>query len=149
MRIVEFSQKHRSAFLALLHASRSEFGKAWAGRMKEIFSSRYSEPHLKKFTALEGGQPAAFFATRREVDAFVLYFLLIAKSHQGKGFGKEIVAHVECMAGKEKAKFVRLDAYAGKRAIPFYKKLGYKIGGRVRFYEEDGDEQVFLYKKIR
>ena len=135
--------------LAMLHESRAEFGKAWAERMKEIFSAHYTEPHLKIFTALEGEQPIAFFATRREVEAFVLYFLIIAKSHQGKGIGKEIVSRVEDMAKKEKSKFVRLDAYAGKTAISFYKKLGYKIGGKVRFYEENGDRQVFLYKKIK
>ncbi|MCX6770933.1 MAG: GNAT family N-acetyltransferase [Candidatus Micrarchaeota archaeon] len=148
MRVEKFRRGHARAFRAMLKESRGEFGTAWALRMKEIFSSRYSEPHLRAFTVLQGGKPAAFFATRREVEALVLYFILIGKSFQGKGMGTQIVSRVEKMARAQKAKFIRLDAYSGKAAISFYKKLGFMVGGRVRFYEEDGDDQVFLYKKL-
>lgn len=148
MRIVKFKALHRKEFLSFLAESHADFGKAWAARMKEIFSAAYSEPHLKTFSVLEAGKPVAFFATRKEVEAFVLYFILISKPHQGKGIGTAIAKQAEKDAKKAGAAFVRLDAYSNKRAISFYRKLGYKVGGRVRFYEEENDDQTFLYKKI-
>ena len=148
MRIVKFSSKHRRAFLATLRESSPEFGKAWALRMKEIFSAGYGEPYLLTFTVLEAGEPVAFFATRREVEALVLYFIIIPKAQQGKGIGSAIVSFVEKMAKNDKAKFLRLDIYSGKPVLSFYKKLGFKVGGKVRFYEEENDDQTFLYKRV-
>jgi GNAT superfamily N-acetyltransferase len=149
MRFVRFSKKHLPEFNAMLDSAKGEFGAAWALHMRKVFSKGACKKcHLGLYSVLDGNKLCAAFSTRREVEAFVLYFILIGKGSQGKGIGTQIVSRVEAMARKEKAKFLRLDIYSGKKVASFYKKLGFKPGGRVRYYEEDGDDQAFLYKKL-
>ena len=149
MRIVRFSKSRLPAFNSMLASAKGEFGAAWALRMREVFSRQgCKQCGLATYAVLDGRRLAAVFSTRREAEAFVLYFILIAPSSQGKGIGTAIVSRVEAMARKEKAKFLRLDIYSGKKVASFYRKLGFRHGGRVRYYEEDGDDQTFLYKKV-
>lgn len=153
MRFAMFRKSMLPALRAMMAKSAPEFGKAWARHIKGVFSSGARWHNAGNFAVLEGkcGTPSAVFSLRREVEALVLYFLLIGKNSRGKGIGTAIIRFAEKEAKKKGASFLRLDAYAGKgkRAILFYRKLGFKMGGRVRYYEEDGDDQVFLYKKIR
>ena len=149
MRFVRFSKKHLPAFNAMLRQAKGEFGAAWASHMRSVFSRQGCRAcGLSAYAVLEGSRLSAAFSTRREVEAFVLYFIIISKESQGKGMGTEIVRRVEAMARKEGAKFLRLDIYRGKKVALFYRKLGFKAGGRVRQYEEDGDDQTFLYKRL-
>jgi ribosomal protein S18 acetylase RimI-like enzyme len=55
---------------------------------------------------------------------------------------------VEKLARKSGAKFIRVDIYTGKPIQKFYEKQGFSVGGRVNYYEEDGDDQTFLYKRL-
>lgn len=49
------------------------------------------------------------------------------KSEQGKGYGKTLVAFAEQFAIEKNA--TTMFCHARKTAVPFYKKLGYKIVG--------------------
>jgi len=133
----------------MMKESSHEFGSAWAKHITSVFASGAHWQNARNYAALEEGRAVAVLSLRREVQALVLYFLLIGKSSQGKGIGTAIIKFAEKEAKKTGAAFLRLDAYSGKKAILFYKKLGFKTGGRVRYYEEAGDDQVFLYKKIK
>ena len=149
MRFARFSKKHLSAFNTMLTAAEGEFGAAWAAHMKATFSRRgCARCGLATYAVTQGSELAAVFATRKEVEAFVLYFILVKNGSTGGGIGGKIVERVEKMARASGAKFLRADIYSGKPVIGFYKKLGFKKGGRVRFYEEDGDDQTFLYKRL-
>ena len=151
MRFVRFRKSMLPSFKAMMRESSSEFGAAWAKHISGAFSCGAHWQNADNFAVLEGAAPVAVFSLRREVQALVLYFLLIKKSSQGRGIGTAIVKFAEKEAHKRKAAFIRLDAYAGKGkgAISFYRKQGFKSGGRIRYYEEAGDDQIFLYKKIR
>jgi ribosomal protein S18 acetylase RimI-like enzyme len=149
MRIARFTKAHLRAFNSLLLESESEFGKAWALRMKQVFSSSGCRKcGLETFAVLENKKLAAAFSTRHEVEALVVYFIIIGREFQGKGIGSSIISRIECMAREKGAKFLRLDIYSGKPVASFYKKQGFKFGGRVRFYEEEGDDQAFMYKRL-
>lgn len=131
----------------MMKESSHGFGAAWARHISGVFSCGARWQNADNFAVLEEEGIAAVFSLRREVQAFVLYFLLIRKSEQRKGIGTAIIKFAAAQAKKSGASFIRVDAYYGKGAILFYKKQGFKICGRVRYYEEYGDDQVFLYKK--
>ena len=150
MRTIPFRKDLFPAFKAMLSESKSEFRQSWARHISGVYrQGAKSSNGASNFAVLEKGRLAAVFSTRREVQAFVLYFLMIKREFQGKGIGTAIVRKVELMAKKAGASFIRLDAYPGKKAILFYKKMGFKYGGRVKYYEEAGDDQRFFYKKIK
>ena len=149
-RVTPFRKTMLPAFRAMMKESSSDFGSAWARHISLVFSSGPSWHNARNFAVLEGGKITSVFSLRREVQALVIYFLLIRKNQQGRGIGTAVIHFAEKEAKKSGASFLRLDAYAskGKGAMAFYKKLGFKIGGRVHNYEEAGDNQVFLYKKV-
>ena len=149
MRFTRFGKKHLPEFQSMLSAAKGAFKPAWVLHMRKIFSERGCRRcNLATYAVMKGDELAAVFATREEVEAFVLYFILVKNEHLGSGVGRKIVARVEKMARKAGAKFLRVDIYTGKPIQAFYEKQGFKVGGRVNFYEEDGDNQTFMYKKI-
>jgi len=149
MRFVRFSKKLLPDFNAMLNAAKGAFGAAWVAHMRHTFSQRGCRRcNLATHAVTKGDELVAVFATRHEVEAFVLYFILVKNDYIGAGVGRKIVARVEKMARASGAKFLRVDIYSGKPIQSFYEKQGFKVGGRVNFYEEDGDDQTFLYKKL-
>jgi len=149
MRFSRFQKKHLPAFSAMLDAAKGAFKPAWASHMLKVFSQRGCRKcGLSTYAATDKGKLVAVFATRQEVEAFVLYFILVGNDYLGAGIGSKVVAQVEKLARKSGAAFIRLDIYTGKPIQAFYEKQGFKVGGRVNFYEEDGDDQTFMYKKL-
>ena len=149
MQFIRFGKKHLPAFNAMLDAAKGALGVPWVLHMRKTFGKRGCRRcGLSTYAVIDGGKLVAVFATREEVEAFVLYFILVGNDYLGAGIGRKIVARVEKMARASKAKFLRVDIYSGKPILAFYEKQGFKVGGRVRFYEEDGDDQTFLYKTL-
>ena len=149
MRFSRFSKKHLPAFNAMLTATKGALGAGWVAHMRKTFRERgCSRCGLSTYAVTEGDALVAGFATRQEVEAFVLYFILVGNDYLGAGIGRKIVARVEKMARASGAAFLRVDIYTGKPIQAFYEKQGFKVGGRVNFYEEDGDDQTFMYKKL-
>jgi GNAT superfamily N-acetyltransferase len=149
MRFTRFSKNQLPAFNAMLNAAKGAFGAGWAAHMRKVFSQRgCPRCGLSTYAVTKGSKLAAVFATREEVEAFVLYFILVGNDYIGAGIGRKIVERAEKMARAKKAKFLRVDIYTGKPIRAFYEKQGFKMGGRVRFYEEDGDDQTFMHKRL-
>lgn len=149
MRFSRFQKKHLPAFHAMLGAAKGAFGAAWVSHIRGVFErSGCRRCNLSTYAVTDGGNLVAVFATRQEVEAFVLYFILVGNDFLGAGIGKKVVARVEKLARKSGAKFMRVDLYTGKPVQAFYEKQGFRLGGRVNFYEEDGDDQTFMYKKL-
>ncbi|MFA5930569.1 MAG: GNAT family N-acetyltransferase [Candidatus Micrarchaeia archaeon] len=149
MRFIRFGKRHLPEFNAMLTAAKGAFGATWVAHMRKVFGKRGCRGcSLATYAVMQGSGLAAVFATRYEVEAFVLYFILVGNDHLGAGIGKKIIARVESMARKAGAKFLRVDIYTGKPIQAFYEKQGFKVGGRVNYYEEDGDDQTFLYKRL-
>ncbi|MFA6908012.1 MAG: GNAT family N-acetyltransferase [Candidatus Micrarchaeia archaeon] len=149
MRFIRFGKRHLPGFTAMLAAAKGAFGATWVAHMRKVFLQRGCRRcGLATYAVTGGGKLVAVFATRHEVEAFVLYFILVGNDYLGAGIGRKIVARTESLARKAGAKFLRVDIYTGRPIQAFYEKLGFKAGGRVNFYEEDGDDQTFLYKRL-
>src|SRR3989344_2333343 len=108
-------------FKAIMRESQHEFGTAWAKHITRVFSSGARWQNAGNYAVLEEGRAVAAFSLRSEVQALVLYFLLIRKSEQGRGIGTAIVKFAVAQAKKSGASFIRVDAYSrkGKGAILF------------------------------
>jgi len=133
----------------MLDSAKGAFGAGWRAHMQKTFGrGGCRRCGLATYAVTDNGRLVAVFATRREVEAFVLYFILVGNDYLGAGIGKKIVARVEKLARESGAAFLRVDIYAGRPIRAFYEKQGFKPGGRVNFYEEDGDDQVFMYKRL-
>lgn len=149
MRFMRFGKRHLPGFSKMLSAAKGAFGAPWLAHMQKTFGKRgCSRCGIATYAVTDGGKLVAVFATRHEVEAFVLYFILVGNDYLGAGIGKKIVARVEKMARKAGAAFLRVDIYTGKPIQSFYEKQGFKAGGRVSFYEEDCDDQTFMYKRL-
>jgi hypothetical protein len=86
MRFSRFGSKHLPQFLAMLDAAKGAFKPSWVSHMKKVFSQRGCRKcGLCAYAAMEGEELAAAFATRQEVEAFVLYFILVKNEFLGRG----------------------------------------------------------------
>jgi len=133
----------------MLDAAKGAFGAAWVSHIRGVFGKGGCRRCcVNTYAATEKGKLVVVFATRKEVEAFVLYFILVGNDYLGAGVGSKVMAQVEKLARASGAKFMRADLYTGRPIQAFYEKQGFKVGGRVSFYEEDGDDQTFMYKKL-
>lgn len=149
MRFSRFPKKHLPEFSAMLGAAKGAFKPAWASHIRGVFEKGGCRRcGLCAYAATDKGKLVAVFATRLEVEAFVLYFLLVGNDFLGAGIGRKVVAKAEELARASGAKFMRVDLYTGRPIQAFYEKQGFRLGGRVNYYEEDGDDQTFMYKKL-
>ena len=85
-------------------------------------------------------------------DAYDLYWMAVAPSHQGKGRGKELVRWLEGEVGKRNGRVIIIETssqpkYHGTRQ--FYIDLGYKEVARVPDFYRAGDDRVIYAKYFR
>ena len=98
---------------------------------------------------------AAYFGPESHSDrVWNLYFLAVAKQHQGGGTGTALVRYVEAnllARGEAVANLLLIetssvDSFEPTRA--FYRKLGYVEEARVREYYGAGDDKVIFWKLL-
>ena len=98
---------------------------------------------------------AAYFGPESHSDrVWNLYFLAVAKQHQGGGTGTALVRYVEAnlrARGEAVAKLLLIetssvDSFEPTRA--FYRKLGYVEEARVREYYGPGNDKVIFWKLL-
>lgn len=149
MRIVRFGRKLLPQFQSMANSAKGAFGKSWFLHIMEVFSQPGCKKHgVFKHAALEGGELVGVLATKKEADAFVIYFILVKNEFLGKGIGSKLVAYAEKLARRSNAKFLRASIYSGRPIENFYKKQGFQVGGNTAFYREEGDTITFLYKRL-
>jgi predicted GNAT family N-acyltransferase len=68
----------------------------------------------------------------------------VAQAQQGKGLGKTLVVASESFS--KTCKFKKIVLHARKSAVPFYKKLGYKVLGKM--FKEVGIPHFKMYKNL-
>lgn len=62
------------------------------------------------------------------LDTIQIRFVATDTTHQGKGFGKQLMLEIEVLARNNN--FAKIILEARENAIPFYFSLGYKIVGK-------------------
>ncbi len=70
---------------------------------------------------------------------YIVEEFAVSSEHQGKGYGRTLIDHVENLARKKGA--VKIELFAGKKSKAFkiYKKLGFK----------DDKNYVHMFKKLK
>lgn len=92
------------------------------------------DPACIHFLGLYENTPVATARVRYiDKDTWKVERMAVIKEHRGKGFGKEIMENIENEAKKKKISKLILNSQ--KKAIEFYKSLGYKSLSEEYFYE--------------
>ena len=98
---------------------------------------------------------AAYFGPESHSDrVWNLYFLAVAKHHQGEGTGSALVHYVEAnlrTRGEAVAKLLLIETSSVDSFEPtrvFYRRLGYVEEARVREYYGPGDDKVVFWKLL-
>lgn len=73
-------------------------------------------------------------------------YLWVDNSLRGKGYGKELLIHIEKTARENNCRLILLDSFSFQ-APDFYQKLGYKVVGIVEDHPK-GYKQYYLEKKL-
>lgn len=104
-----------------------------------VFNLSYSEPKIYK----EGITKFDFNPIGKRI---YLSGLAILPSIQQKGYGKETMNFIEKKSKKQKVKFIIFDVISTyKKLNQFYKKLNYKILGKINGTKATGN---IYYKKL-
>ncbi|MEM4188140.1 MAG: GNAT family N-acetyltransferase [Candidatus Hadarchaeum sp.] len=142
MKITRYSKKFFPTVLPLIREGTKGWGKSWVREIVGAYSKQPGEAYL----AYAGDSIVGTMLLRREVQALVIYFLVVKKEERLKNIGSSLVKFAEGIARREK-RILRVDvAKEFERNTRFYLKLGFKKCGRVRNFYQQGDEQIFLYK---
>jgi ribosomal protein S18 acetylase RimI-like enzyme len=73
-------------------------------------------------------------------------YLWVDNSLRGKGYGKELLNHIEKTAKENNCRLILLDTFSFQ-APEFYQKCGYKVIGKVEDHPK-GYNQYYLEKKL-
>ncbi|MFP5114089.1 GNAT family N-acetyltransferase [Bacillaceae bacterium C204] len=73
-------------------------------------------------------------------------YLWVDNSLRGKGYGKELLNHIEKTAREKNCRLILLDSFSFQ-APDFYQKFGYNVVGIVEDHPK-GYKQYFLEKKL-
>ncbi|MED1472015.1 GNAT family N-acetyltransferase [Bacillus salipaludis] len=73
-------------------------------------------------------------------------YLWVDNSLRGKGYGKELLNHIEKMARENNCRLILLDSFSFQ-APDFYQKLGFKVVGIVEDHPK-GYKLYYLEKKL-
>lgn len=72
-----------------------------------------------------------------------LVVIAVDPTHQGKGFGKDLVKSLEQAFAKDEIKEYKLTVHADKKAVGFYEHLGYKRISSFELY----DKMWYVYSR--
>lgn len=73
-------------------------------------------------------------------------YLWVDDSLRGKGYGKELLIHIEKTARENNCRLILLDSFSFQ-APDFYQKLGFKVVGIVEDHPK-GYKQYYLEKRL-
>lgn len=77
---------------------------------------------------------------------FHIEILWVDDELRGQGQGKVLMNHAETIAKEKGCNLIRLETFSFQ-APDFYKKLGYKVLGKLENYPE-GFDHYYLYKRL-
>ncbi len=74
-------------------------------------------------------------------------FLWVDESLRGKGYGKELLDHIEKTARENKCRLIQLDTFS-IQAPGFYQKYGYRVIGTIEEHPNEDFQQYYLEKRL-
>jgi len=142
-------REKRPAWLSpLVKETTRKWGSVWQAHAKKIFFEKKFFALYPAYEIRINSKLAGVIVLRPEVQALVIYFFALLPEFRGKGFGCKILAAAKKVAKAHNCKFLRVDTYAKFTSRKFYLSCGFKKCGKVKNYNEEDDDQIFLYKKI-
>src|SRR5262245_1469931 len=128
--------------------------KTLRGVFRDYYKSAYDEEGHRCFTAFGPDGPTGFvYLAPDEMaeGAWELWWIVVAKPHQGKGLGGEMLAFAEQFARSHGVRVITLDTSSLPQSVPthnFYRKYGYAHVGTLAEYYRDGDDKLIFLKRI-
>jgi len=80
-----------------------------------------------------------------------LYWIAVAREHQGKGAGRELMVNAENNIKEAGGKLIILETSSTPdydRTNRFYRGMGYKMVCRIADYYSPGDDQILYEKRL-
>lgn len=74
-------------------------------------------------------------------------FLWVDESLRGKGYGHQLIEHMEELARKHHCSMIELDTFSFQ-APEFYKKHGFEVVGVAKDHPMKGAERYYLIKRL-
>jgi ribosomal protein S18 acetylase RimI-like enzyme len=100
------------------------------------------------------GAPIAyvcFGATPMTAAAYDVYWIVVARSAQGKGIGRALLAETERLLAARGARIVRIETSSLEGqggAVRFYERAGYARVGFIEGFYRPGDDLITLAKRL-
>lgn len=111
--------------------------------------------HYQTFTLIEAGKPAGWICygpTPCTTGTFDIYWIGVSADHQGRGFGRALLEHVEKLIRKAAGRTIIIETsgrplYDSTRG--FYLKTGYAEAARIADFYDRGDARVIYVKPLQ
>src|SRR5262245_28597038 len=128
------SQADAESLVALrieaMRASLQRIGRFDPQRARDRFLSGFSPSHTWHIESL--GERVGFFVVRPDDHALLLDHLYVHPTHQGRGIGAQVLAHVFALADAA-AKPLRVGALKGSDSNRFYIRHGFRLIEEAEF----------------
>ena len=101
-------------------------------------------PNCTVFVGQEEGATVAVAAVQRKDAELELMSIAVAEAQQGRGIGRQMLAHVVEFAERNGATHVTVGTgNSSIRQLAFYQQSGFKITGVIKDYFKDYDPPIF------
>ena len=99
--------------------------KHWGSWNSDMYKESFSI--IDTSIVMMGKFPIGFFRVVPEEDHAFILDMQLKKEFQGRGFGKEILKHIESEAKKRGLSKIKLSVFADNLAKNLYEKIGFKL----------------------
>ena len=89
--------------------------------------------------------------TAMAVGTYDLYWMAVSPHHQGKGYGRQLVAWLEARVKELGGRLIIIETSSSPKYEPtrgFYLGLKYREIARIPDYYQDGDDRVIYIKRM-
>ena len=104
---------------------------------RNFFENAYKRSTVYLYADLSNDLLVGFAAVRR--DGYIL-FLAVDERYRGEGFGKRLVANV----AEDYGTVTCHARTTNRKALDFYRSLGFTVKRRIDNYSEDGGDSFYL-----
>jgi ribosomal-protein-alanine N-acetyltransferase len=114
----------------------------------ESFYNEVNVNHLAYYAVvLEAGQVVGYGGMWSVIDEAHVTNVAIHPDHRGKGYSKQLMAHMMAYAKSRNLERMTLEVRVGNTvAISLYQQMGFlEAGRRPKYYEDTGEDALILW----
>lgn len=125
---------------------------------EELIDVYLNHPDQKDYgivvTENEAGEVTGYLTwgpTPLTIGTYDLYWMAVSPKHQGRGYGRRLVAWLEAKVAELKGRLILIETSSTPRYEPtrrFYLGLDYRETARVADYYQPGDDRVIYIKRL-